>query len=193
MTDTDVSRRLFLQQGAALAGSRWAAMVLPSLTVLSQAAVRAQEQGASWTVLTEEEAVELEAIAARIIPTTDTPGAREAGVIHFFDQTFSSFNAPMLQPLRGMLPQFLNGIGDDRRFSSLPERKQDAYLASQEQTPLFGMLRFLTLCGFFGMSRYGGNRDNVGWKLLDFDASVHVHQSPFGYYDAEVLKKSSDA
>jgi len=193
MTDVDASRRLFLQQGAALAGSRWAALVLPSLTTLSSAAAEAQERAAAFTVLTDEEAIELEAIAARIMPTTDTPGAREAGVIYFFDQTFNTLNAPMLQPLRGMLPQFLNGIDGERSFSALSEPEQDEYLRSQEQTPLFGMVRFLTLCGMFGMSKYGGNRDNIGWELVDFDANVHVHQSPFGYYDAGYLRDKSDA
>lgn len=193
MTDIDASRRLFLQQGAALAGSSWAALVLPSLASLSTAAVTARAQDAGFTILTDTEATELEAIAARIIPATDTPGAREAGVIHFFDQTFGTFNAPMLQPLRFMLPQFLNGIEGGRSFSELSESKQDRYLKSQERSPLFGLVRFLTLCGLFGMSKYGGNRDQVGWKLMDFDANVHVHQSPFGYYDAEYLEESSDA
>ena len=113
--------------------------------------------------------------------------------MYFFDTTFGTFNAPMLGPVRGMLQQFQGGIEGGVPFSSLSEGEQDAYLATQEQTPFFGMVKFLTMCGFFGMSKYGGNRDNVGWDLLGFNADVHVHESPFGYYDAEYLKEHPDA
>ena len=44
-------------------------------------------------------------------------------------------------------------------------------------------MRFMTLCGFFGMSSYGGNRDNVGWELLGFDGHRGAWQPPFGHYD----------
>ena len=32
----------------------------------------------------------------------------------------------------------------------------------------------MTIFGFFAMSRYGGNRDEIGWKLLGFEPSRHV-------------------
>jgi len=193
MTDTDVSRRLFLKQSAALGASNWAKIVLPSLAALSQAACGAKEEQAQFKVLTADEGRELEAITARILPTTDTPGAREAGVVYFFDTTFGTFNAPMLSPVRGMLQQFQRGIEGGVPFSSLSEDDQDAYLATQEQTPFFGMVKFLTMCGFFGMSKYGGNRDNIGWDLLGVNLETHVYTSPFGFYDAEYLKEHPDA
>jgi hypothetical protein len=49
----------------------------------------------------------------------------------------------------------------------------------------------MTIAGFFGMSSYGGNRDNLGWKLLGLDGEHHAWQSPFGYYDAEYLEAES--
>ena len=52
----------------------------------------AQSTGAyKFDFFTPEEAVEVEAIAARIIPTDDTPGAREAGVIYFIDRSLVTF------------------------------------------------------------------------------------------------------
>jgi hypothetical protein len=39
-----------------------------------------------------------------------------------------------------------------------------------------------TLYGFLGNSSYGGNRDNVGWKLIGFEDRM-AYQPPFGYYD----------
>ncbi len=195
MNDSDLSRRLFLQQGAALASTSWARLVLPSLATLSQAACSARDESPAdvevvFSTLGAEEAVELEAIVARILPATDTPGAREAGVIHFLDQTFATFNAPMLNPARGGLKQFQSGIANGAAFSTLTEAEQDAYLETQQDTPFFGMIRFLTLCGFFGMSKYGGNKDDIGWKLMGADPNVHVYTSPFGFYDAEYLKEN---
>ena len=42
-----------------------------------------------FSVLSEEEAQEFQAIAARIIPTDETPGATEAGVIYFIDNVLA--------------------------------------------------------------------------------------------------------
>lgn len=190
MSSTDLSRRLFLQQGAAVAGSQWAKLVLPALATLSQAAAQAQEAGAAFKTLSPDEAREIDAISARILPTTDTPGARDAGVVYFFDQTLATFNAPMLNPLRGMMQQFQGGVPGGESFSSLSETDQDAYLETQAETPLFGMLRFLTLCGFFGMQKYGGNKEGAGYSAVGMQPGVHVYTSPFGYYDAEYLKEN---
>ena len=189
MKDVDQGRRGFLLGSAAVAGSRWATLVLPSLAGLSVAASRAFADAQSFSVLTADEAAEFEAIAERILPATDTPGAKDVGVVHFFDQTFGSFNAPMLMPARGGLGQFLQGI-DGGSFAALTAADQDAYLETQEATPFFGMLRFLTLCGYFGMSKYGGNRDGAGWELVGMTPNTHAYQSPFGYYDAEYLKEN---
>lgn len=192
MRDRDLSRRLFLQHGTALAGASWVRVVLPSLGALSQAACSARDHNAPYLTLADGEATELEAIAARILPTTDTPGAREAGVIHFFDQTFATFNEPMLAPARGGLQQFLSGMDGGSAFSALSESEQDTYLEAQQETPFFGMMRFLTMCGYFGMSKYGGNKDGIGWQLVGMNPNARVYTSPFGYYDAEYLKEHPD-
>ena len=42
-------------------------------------------------VLSAEQAAEIEAAACRIIPSDDTPGAREAGVIYFIDSALATF------------------------------------------------------------------------------------------------------
>jgi hypothetical protein len=42
------------------------------------------------------------------------------------------------------------------------------------------------------MSSYGGNKDNVGWKLLGLDGLHHGYQPPFGYYDAEYMEGKRD-
>ncbi len=192
MHNDNTSRRSFLRGGVALAGGSWLRYTAPGIAALAQAACSAKEDAAAFAILTAKEAIEFEAIAARILPTTESPGAREAGVIWFFDQTFGTFNADNLQFARSGLAEFQAAIGSGVLFSGLDEAAQDAYLKTQEQTPFFNMIWFMALTGFFGMSKYGGNRNDIGWKLLDIDPEKHAYQSPFGYYDAEYMKEHSD-
>lgn len=189
----DNNRRDFLKGGAALAGSSLMRLSAPSLAALAQAACSAREEAAVFEILQPEEAREFEAIAARILPTTATPGAREAGVIWFFDRSFATFNASSLEFARSALAEFLAGIEGGAIFSALDEAAQDAYLETQDQSEFFELMHFMTLCGFFAMSKYGGNRDDVGWKLIGMEPGMRAYESPFGYYDAEYLKGSGDA
>lgn len=193
MNQDEFSRRFFLRQSAGVVGASWLKVVLPGLAAISQAACTAREEAAAFTILSTEEATEFEAIAARIIPTTDTPGAREAGVIHFLDQSFGTFNAPLLPMLQGGLQQLQAGIEDGRPFSALSEAEQDALLEASQETPFFQIMRMMTFAGFFGLSEYGGNRDGVGWALVGMDVDAHAHTSPFGHYDAEYLEENPDA
>jgi hypothetical protein len=197
-TFSPFSRRKFLTGSgsmAALVGSPLLRAGLPGLIALSASACTARDQAKQFENLKPAEARELEAIAARILPTTDTPGAREAGVIWFMDQSFGSIMKGGLDMVRGGLAGFQAGIAETfpgaTRFSDLDEDDQDRYLKTQEDTGFFGFVRFLTLAGFFGMSSYGGNRDNVGWKLLGLDGQ-HAWQPPFGHYDAEYQKGESN-
>jgi len=190
MKTTNNSRRQFLQQSAGVAGASWLKVVVPGMAAIAQAACTAKEEVKRFTILSDDEAREFEAIAARIIPTTDTPGAREAGVVHFFDQSFGTFNAPMLPMLRDGLAELQASLGDNVAFSDLGEAEQDAALEARQQTPFFGLIRMMTFAGFFGMSEYGGNKDGVGWELLGMSPHAHAYTSPFGYYDAEYLKEN---
>lgn len=184
-----LSRRSFVRGAGAAAGTSMLRMSAPALAAAAQIACsrrEAADAGATFATLGAEEAATLEAIAARILPTTDTPGAREAGVIHFFDTVLGGPMADALPRLREGLAAFApNGPA----FVALGEAEQDAWLTAREDTPFFGMVRAFTLMGFFAMSSYGGNRDNVGWELIDF-AGHGVATYPFGYYDAEYRGES---
>lgn len=191
------SRREFLAGSGTLAAGSAVRIGLPGILALSGVACTARDEGAAFEILTPAEAREFEAIAARILPTTDTPGAREAGVIWFMDKSFGSFMQDSLAFARSGLDEFQAGIAaayaGASLFSDLDETDQDRWLAAQEQTPFFGFVRFLTLAGFFGMSAHGGNRDNLGWKLLGFGTEHHqAWQPPFGYYDAEYMRSNSN-
>lgn len=194
MTGDGVSRRFFLQ--GTLAGSSALRLSTPVILALSEAACSAKDKGATFEVLATSEAKELDAIAARILPTTDTPGAREAGVIYFMDKALGSFMQDDLASLRNGLAKFQSAVATSypgaQLFSDLNDSDQDKYLQTQDHTAFFGRVRFMTIAGFFGMSSYGGNRDQVGWELIGFDGHRGAWESPFGYYDAEYMRGESD-
>lgn len=144
------------------------------------AAARASAQG-QLKFFTPAQAAVVEAMAVCILPTDDTPGAKEAGVIHFIDLALTGYHAD-LQPL------YKTGIADlEKRapgFATLPLPSQTEILKSIETTPFFDAVRTHTLMGFLANPQYGGNRDRIGWKLIGF-ADSHIYRPPFGEYDKE--------
>ena len=191
MTDV-VSRRAFLAAAGA-AGSVW---LLADPKLLHAALAHARSQVATpppyrFSALTLEQAADIEAIAMRIFPTDDTPGAREAGVIHFIDKSLETFAAQqkplMLMGLADLNQKVAAKWPGTTSFSALTPAQQDEMLKANEQGPFFGGIRFATVVGMFGNPSYGGNQNQAGWKLLGFEAHG-IFQPPFGYYDAEASK-----
>jgi len=191
MSSDALTRRMFLQGSGTLAGSALMRAGIPTFIAVSQAACTAKKEAAVYENITNAEAREIIAIAARILPTTDTPGATEAGAVYFFDKAFGSFLAESKESSRSMLAEFQSGVAaafpGAEVFSDLSDADQDTYLRSNEDTQFFGTFRFLTMAGVFGMAMYGGNRDNIGWKLVGMDGPPHAWLPPFGHYDAEYM------
>lgn len=182
----DPSRRAFLQASGSLAGGSWLALQLPGLFAVAEAAAAARDAGTAFAHLSAGEAATLEALAARIIPGGDTPGAREAGVIHFIDQALGGFMADAADELRGgaaSLDAVAASAGDAPSFAALDADKQDAVLRGIDTTPFFELVHFLTVAGMFSLPTYGGNREYAGWQLLGFQHR-HGWAPPFGHYDA---------
>ncbi|MGE0621665.1 MAG: gluconate 2-dehydrogenase subunit 3 family protein [Pseudomonadales bacterium] len=186
--ETDLSRRRFLTTSGALGGVAWLKLAGPTLAAITASACTARESASSFESFSEAEAAEITAIAARLIPTTDTPGATEAGVIHFIDKAFTRVGPwGPLDEFRVGLADFETAVAAAHRrqsFSALPADAQDAFLATQEGSGFFELFRQMTIVGFFAMSSYGGNRDHVGWQLIDFPGHG-AWTPPFGYYDQE--------
>ena len=67
-------------------------------------AAAASPSPAKFDFFTPEEAVEVEAIASRIIPSDETPGAKEAGVVYFIDRALVTFAADAQKVYREGLP-----------------------------------------------------------------------------------------
>jgi gluconate 2-dehydrogenase gamma chain len=134
------------------------------------------------------EAADIEAVAAQIIPTDDSPGAREAGVVYFIDRALATFLSQLAGDYRGQLAAFQAAFRERHptalSFASIPSDQQIDYLKGVDRTPFFNTTRLLTLLGMFSLPAYGGNRDGIGWKLLGFE-DAHVFRPPFGYYDRD--------
>jgi gluconate 2-dehydrogenase gamma chain len=135
---------------------------------------------------TPDEGADIEAIAARIIPADDTPGAREAGVLYFIDRYVATPDVNATQSFRDGLAQLARDVaarhGANVRFASLTADQQDDMLRAMEKTDFFGAIRFATICGMFALPRYGGNRDYIGWKLIGQETGFEF-SPPFGWYD----------
>jgi len=133
-------------------------------------------------------AAELDAITSQIIPSTDGPGAHEAGVVYFIDRALSTFDANLRDDYHKGL-----AVVQQKRKEMFPASASIATLASPQQiqlihaiehTDFFQLLRTHTMYGFLGNPSYGGNRDRIGWKLIGFEDRM-VFQHPFGYYDTD--------
>jgi len=184
------SRRRFLTSAGAASGTVLLNLGPGSVAAIAEAAHAAKSTQAGFTVLGAAEARDFEAMAARIIPTTDTPGATEAGVIHFFDQAFASEMADALPVARDGLARL--NADTAGRFAALAPAAQDDLLRAIEDGPFFELVWTMTIYGFFALAKYGGNQDNIGWNLVGFEGHHGPWLYPFGYYDAEAAAEARD-
>lgn len=191
-----VSRRQFLRSSGALTGASLLRIGAPSLVAITQAACTAKQEVAVFTALSTVDAADFAAIAARIMPTTDTPGATEAGVIYFIDRGLEKELRPMQETLQSGLVDLNARVAalfpDKGRFSELGDDAQDELLTTIEDGDFFNDVWELTMFGFFAMSSYGGNKNNVAWDLIGFEGNHGAWTYPFGYYDAEYAKEQSN-
>ena len=96
----ELSRRALLQAIAAALGA--AALPLDWIEVAAQGADTKTFFTAAETSMRND----VEAVAAQIIPTDDTPGAREAGVIHFIDRALATYFSQIAGDYRAQLVNF---------------------------------------------------------------------------------------
>lgn len=143
-------------------------------------------------VLTRAEAREVDAIAARILPTVNGVGAKEAGVLYFIDRGLATFAKAMRGGMRDGLADLANRVAAKHpgtpRFSDLSPADQDALLHEIEETPFFANVRAATIAGMLSLPEYGGNRAYIGWKAIGLSPAP-VYAPPFGYYDRTDVRR----
>jgi len=134
----------------------------------------------------------LESAAARILPSDDGPGAREAKVGRFIERQLAG-SLSSLRPAFDQLARLLDLWAHKtfrRSFAELAPEEQDAILAqlSRGQIPvrgfpqeaMFRALHTLTLEGFLSDPAHGGNDGEVGWRAVGF-ATPHLRR-PGGHH-----------
>lgn len=136
---------------------------------LSSSAIAGVMQGCSakksleWQpmFLSQEQAVATAEVAERIIPATDTPGAKDAGVPEFIDTMLNDIYTEeeqqnFLDGLEGLEKQSEESFGSS--FSNLEDGQKDEVLKKMadatvdyqgEGKPFFLMAKELTMLGFF--------------------------------------------
>ena len=118
----------------------------------------------------------LGAAVERILPSDQDPGAKEANVIEFLDRELAhpgtaSVAAVIMSGITAL--DRLSVRHGGQRFASLTPEEQDEILREVQNKSARGrdfvaFLVYLTLEGFLGDPKYGGNKDGVGWKLIGY-------------------------
>jgi len=164
-----LNRRAFLQAAlaaAAAAGSN----------------VACSRNRSPWRFFSLDEARALAAVADQIIPPDQDPGASWAGVVNYIDRQ-------LIGPYENLQDTYRRGLAGIDESSSQLYGKLFADLASEKQEDLlhrfedgkvpgstwnqlspksfFALLVDHTMQGFYGDPRHGGNRDRIGWKMLN--------------------------
>ena len=183
------SRRDFIESSASLFSGAWLALNLPVLEQLGRDAHDALGLRLPFETLTAAEARTMAAFAEQIIPTTDTPGAKEAGAIYFIDRALGGVLKNELATVRAGLKDLDARARKDgaKSFADLTAKKQIDLIKKIERTPFFNVARTLTVFGTFADPKHGGGRDQVGFRIVGMEHQA-VYQPPFGYYDAQVSK-----
>ena len=168
-----LSRREAIRRAALLYGvvvsSEWLAAAEPAFAEAStsaKAAAGEQTGPAAAQRLTPAQAAIAGAVADRILPRTDTPGAADVGVPAFIARLYGEFMTP---GERQMLTEGLNAVdgaarsAHGRGFIILPPNQQDALLRTiaraEEGKPqgFFRLIRSATILGYFTSEQVGRN------------------------------------
>jgi gluconate 2-dehydrogenase gamma chain len=145
-------------------------------------------------VLSSEEMEILTAMAERIFPKTDTPGAVEIGAVNYIEIALAgdyAALAPLYRQGLRMLQRY-SRAKFAKHFIELSVAEQDIVLRKFEAgapdmfaqaAEFFETVRYHVLEGVFCEPQYGGNKDMTGWRLVDFPGQQ------FGYADAYIDKR----
>lgn len=167
--------------------STLSAATLSDIASAQEHAQAATKTSAPFRYLNANDARELEAIAAQIIPSDGTPGAREAGCIHFIDRALETFDKDMRDLYRTGLAETQKKRAQmfphSHSIAALDGAQAIGLLKAIEQTEFFKLVRTHTVMGFLAPPEWGGNQGMVGWKHIGMESKM-IFEQPFGYYDA---------
>jgi hypothetical protein len=161
-TTSPLTRREALQRAAAVLG----VVCFPSLF---QGVLRGQAIPSSVGAFSDAQRALVAALADRILPRTDTPGALDVGVPAFIDTLTAGYlTDDEMRGLHDALAYFEAAAqaAHGRGFAGLTGAQQDALLRttaeSNEDRPHFLRLREITIVGYF-------TSETVGKEVLHYD------------------------
>ena len=132
----------------------------------------------------------LKAIADRIFPRTDTPGAVEIGAINYIEIALAGDYAALMPLYREGL-RAIERYAHKRfgaRFVALTGEQQDEILGEFEAGSVatfkkagefFETVRYHVLEGIFCEPQYGGNDGMLGWRLVNFPGQQFGYDDPY--------------
>jgi len=118
----------------------------------------------------------IEAMSERIIPRTDTPGAKDVGVAHLIDKAIVA-DPSLMQPYRAGIAD-LNAIAISsygKEFAALDENQQNAILTKlsletdSDMGKFFQMVKDMTIDAYYKTE--AGLKTELGWHGNTFLAS----------------------
>ena len=202
----ELNRRSFLVRAGTGLSTAWMAAHWPAFLSAATHAHNAAKAvpPPKFEFFTPDEAVEVEAITSRLIPSDGSPGAKEAGVVYFIDRGLATFDTDNQKTYREGLPELHARVTEmfpnTKKFSQLKIEEQDEVLHSLDQTQSPGRRRSIrsrpgahnffetvlqhTIAGYLIDPEYGANHDGAGWKLIGRERE-HMFQPPFGFYDKD--------
>ena len=181
---TDLSRRQFFAASGAAAAAIWITAESRDLLAAGMHAAQATR----FETLTPADAAELEAATAQIIPTDETPGAREARVVYFIDKALGSFAKDQKPAFEKAVTELRTRAAKAKKgaksFAELSSAQQISVITAleKEKPEIFGQLRYATMAGMLANPEYGGNFNKTGWKMIGF-VDQFSWAAPFGWYD----------
>jgi gluconate 2-dehydrogenase gamma chain len=130
----------------------------------------------------------LVAIAERILPRDDWPGAADANVIGYIDWLVEQPHFAATRPLLSGGFELLESLADaqfSRSFVDCSDEQQDTLLARVHAIPhpaaqrFFAALVRMTIVGYVCDPRYGGNRNGVVWRQMGRQPETNRAQPVF--------------
>ncbi len=144
----------------------------------------------AFETLTAAESQALDALCSRILPSDEeSPGAREARVVHFIDRGLSGSMVSSRELYSTGLAAIdaLSVLLYGKYFISITSDEQDSIIDSMTRNAnsdfpvlnngFFNTVRNHTIEGAFSDPYYGGNRGFIGWDLIGYPG-VRVVSSP---------------
>ena len=171
---SDIDRREAIRRVSLLLGGT---LSLPAITGILAGCTGERESGASWKprALSAKQGEMVATIAEQIIPRTDTPGARDAGVHRFVDEMMADYypageRARFLAGLADLDERARRGCGNDflacaaseqASLLAVLDREAVGRAASRTEPHWFRTMKELTLLGYY--TSEAGLTKELGW------------------------------